>query len=151
MHISKKDQKEDMKSTAYSFTSVGIIGIILLILFLADVLPFHAAGYMKIMMAIVMGGTLCIFLFVGIHAFMTLKKLDAEADAEETLVSEITEWFCSSYTAADIDENQETESTEETRYFDRYEVMKQYILTKYPDLEDDFLDALIEALYAEIF
>lgn len=151
MHVSKKAQKADMKSTAYSFTSVSIIGIILLILFAAGILPVQIAEHMKIMLIIVMGGTFGVFLIIGLHAFGSLKKLDAEADTEEKLIAEITEWFRSSYTAADIDQKPDNEAPEETRYFDRYEVMKQLILAKYPNLREDFLDHMIETLYAEIF
>ena len=36
---SKASQTEDMKSTAYTFTGVGIIGLVLLVLFFCGVLP----------------------------------------------------------------------------------------------------------------
>lgn len=147
----QKTQKEDMKSTAYSFTSVSIIGIILLVLFLTGVFPVQVAGYMKVMLAVIMGATLVLFLIIGLHSFANLKKLNTEADAEEHLISEITKWFQNTYTTDDIDQNSDREAAEETLYFARYEVMKQLILAKYPELEEDFLDNLIETLYADIF
>ena len=36
-------------------------------------------------------------------------------------------------------------------YFARYEVMRQNIVGKYPDVEEALLDHIIETLYAEIF
>ena len=38
---SKASQTEDMKSTAYTFTGVGIIGLVLLVLFFCGVLPYY--------------------------------------------------------------------------------------------------------------
>ena len=52
---SKASQTEDMKSTAYTFTGVGMIGLVLLVLFFCGVLPIHITGAARILTGLVMG------------------------------------------------------------------------------------------------
>ena len=65
-YVSKKTKKEDVTSTAYTFTIVSVAGFILLILFGLDLLPFHSASYTKTLILIVMGVMFAIFFFIGI-------------------------------------------------------------------------------------
>lgn len=150
-YVSKRTKKEDMKSTAYSFTLIGIAGIILLILFLAGVFPVETAIHTKIMSGIVMGGMFLIFLCVGLHSFSQIKQLDKEADCEEDTYAKIIEWFRSTYTASDIDAEVNLEQPEEMLYFSRYEIMGRFIQESFGDLEESFLDHIIEDLYSEFF
>ena len=82
-YVSKKTKKEDVTSTAYTFTIVSVAGFILLILFGLDLLPFHSASYTKTLILIVMGVMFAIFFFIGIKSFMELKTLSNAADREE--------------------------------------------------------------------
>lgn len=150
-YVSKKSKTEDMKSTAYTFTIVGILGLILLVLFAVGVIPLHTANYMKIMICIVMGAMFVIFLVIGIRSFAQIKPYSDAATTEEQLLSEILAWFRDSYDKAVIDADIDTTLQEEMLYFSRYEVMRRYITEKYPDVEDSLLDHIIETLYAEIF
>lgn len=150
-YISKAAQREDMKSTAYAFTFVGALGLVLLALFATGVLPIAVADSSRIMIDIVMGAVFVIFLVIGIRSFGQLKRLKEEAVLEEALSEEITEWFRQTYTKEQIDASVDTEGSEETLYFARYEVMKQFITKAYPSLEASFLDHMIETLYTELF
>ena len=82
-YVSKKTKKEDVTSTAYTFTIVSVAGFILLILFGLDLLPFHSASYTKTLILIVMGVMFAIFFFIGIKSFMELKTLSNAAAREE--------------------------------------------------------------------
>lgn len=149
-YVSKKAKAADLKSTAYTFTFVSVIGIVFLILFLFDVLPFETAFHMKVLTSVVMGILFFIFLIIGIRSFLEIKAITHAADEEEQLFTEITEWFSGRFTAEDMEG--ESEITEETqRYFCRYEAMQQAISEKYPNLDEAFLDHIIETLYPELF
>lgn len=148
---SQKSKAEDMKSTAYTFTIVGVLGILFLILFATGVLPLHTAQYMKIMICSVMGAMFVIFLFIGIRSFTQIKTITHAADSEEDILSEAFSWFRSFYQASDIDADLDTEQPEEILYYSRYEVMHRIIQEKYPDMDASLLDHIIETLYAEIF
>lgn len=150
-YVSKKSKTEDLKSTAYTFTIVGIAGLILLVLFALDILPLHTAPYMKVMISLVMGAMFIIFIFVGVRSFQQIKTSASEADDEETMLTEILEWFRATYDKASIDADLDSNEPEETLYFTRYEVMRTFIIEKYTSIDESLLDHIIETLYAEIF
>ncbi len=150
-YVSKKSKTEDMKSTAYTFTIVGIAGLILLVLFAAGVLPIYTADYMKVMICIVMGALFFVFFVIGIRSFAQIKSYSDAADSEEQLLSDVLTWFRDTYDAAAIDDEVVPGQQEEILYFARYEVMRRYITEQYPDVEESLLDHIIETLYAEFF
>lgn len=151
VYVSKESKKEETKSTAYSFLLVSILGFIALILFATGVLPIHVADYMKIMLCVVMGVMLLIFFVIGIVSLRQLKTLDTQAQKENNLESEIISWFTDTYTANDIDESFCEEVSGQDLYFKRYEIMTRFLSKQYPDLEETFLDHLVEELYGELF
>lgn len=150
-YVSKKSKTEDLKSTAYTFTVVGIVGLILLILFALDILPLHTAPYMKVMISLVMGTMFIAFIFIGVRSFRQLKTSATEADDEETLLAEVLTWFRGTYDKSSIDADLDNSEPEETLYFSRYEVMRTFITEKYASIDESLLDHIIETLYAEIF
>ena len=151
VYVSKESKKEETKSTAYSFLLVSVFGFIALILFATGVLPVHAADYMKIMLCIVMGVVLLIFFVIGIVSLRQLKTLGTQAEKENDLSSEIISWFTSTYSAKDIDESMDEEVFDQDLYFKRYEIMTRFLSKQYPDLEETFLDHLVEELYGNLF
>ena len=151
-YVSKKTKKEDVTSTAYTFTIVSIAGFILLILFGLDMLPFHSTSYTKTLILIVMGIMFAIFLFVGIKSFMELKSLSNAADREEQQFEEICHWFLDTYTAEKINADAGiSDASDEQNYFLRYEVMRSLLLKKYPKTDASLLDHIIETVYDKIF
>ena len=130
VYVSKESKKEETKSTAYSF---------------------HVADYMKIMLCIVMGVMLLIFFVIGIVSLRQLKTLGTQAEKENDLSSEIISWFTSTYSAKDIDESMDEEVFDQDLYFKRYEIMTRFLSKQYPDLEETFLDHLVEELYGNLF
>lgn len=151
VYVSKESKKEETKSTAYSFLLVSVFGFIALILFANGVLPVHVADYMKIMLCIVMGVMLLIFFVIGIVSLRQLKTLGTQAEKENDLSSEIISWFTSTYSAKDIDESMDEEVFDQDLYFKRYEIMTRFLSKQYPDLEETFLDHLVEELYGNLF
>lgn len=151
VYVSKESKKEETKSTAYSFLLVSVFGFIALILFATGALPVHVADYMKIMLCIVMGVMLLIFFVIGIVSLRQLKTLGTQAEKENDLSSEIISWFTSTYSAKDIDESMDEEVFDQDLYFKRYEIMTRFLSKQYPDLEETFLDHLVEELYGKLF
>ena len=145
VYVSKESKKEETKSTAYSFLLVSVFGFIALILFATGVLPVHVADYMKIMLCIVMGAMLLIFFVIGIVSLRQLKTLGTQAEKENDLSS------TSTYSAEDIDESMDEEVFDQDLYFKRYEIMTRFLSKQYPDLEETFLDHLVEELYGNLF
>ena len=151
VYVSKESKKEETKSTAYSFLLVSVFGFIALLLFATGVFHVHVADYMKIMLCIVMGVMLLIFFVIGIVSLRQLKTLGTQAEKENDLSSEIISWFTSTYSAKDIDESMDEEVFDQDLYFKRYEIMTRFLSKQYPDLEETFLDHLVEELYGNLF
>lgn len=156
IYVDQNTRLEDMKSTAWSFSIVGIAGILLLILLWMGVLPLQIVQDTKIILTVVMGILFAFFLFVGIHAFASLNKLRMSASNEKNTYDAIISWFMDSY--AEALRNKDfagTESTDvnssELLYFPRYQEISTIITSKYPNLSEEFLDHIVEDLYAKIF
>ena len=88
---------------------------------------------------------------IGIVSLRQLKTLGTQAEKENDLSSEIISWFTSTYSAEDIDESMDEEVFDQDLYFKRYEIMTRFLSKQYPDLEETFLDHLVEELYGNLF
>lgn len=150
VYVSKKKKAADLTSTAYSFTLVSIAGILFLVLFFTGVLPFETPFPTKVLASVVMGIMFLAFLAIGIRSFMELKSLSAAAEQEEQTLAEITDWFRSTYPREALKETEEGEE-ESQLYFSRCERMQALILEQYDNLEENFLDHIIEMLYEEYY
>ena len=153
MYKDAKSRVEDVKSTAWSFAVVGVLGLVFLILLDLDVLPFHLMTHMKILMSVVMGLVFSIFLVIGIVSFFSLKKVAQNADSPANREKEIMEWFLQNYAealrnyrTADMDP-----SEPESLYYPRYEKMCELIREQFGPLPSDFREHIVEALYEQIF
>jgi hypothetical protein len=146
MYVNPDTKVEDYRSTAWSFTIVGAVGLV----FNFGILPVAFSGVRNVMMTIVAGIIFLIFLIIGIRSFLSLRKLSAAAKAENSLDAEIKEWFLGEYTESMKDFSAEDETDEEI-YYPRYRKMSELILAKYPGISEDFLDHVIEELYSELF
>lgn len=152
-YIDKRSQYEEMKSSAYTFLFVGVLGILAMILIALDIIPLHMAAYMRVIMAIVMGGLFLFFLFIGVQSFRKMKGLSSEADSEETLTNEILTSFLNGHTAASIDASISDAGTMENEqlYFYRYEQIKRILSEDHPGLAEDYTEDLIEKIYTSLF
>ena len=130
---------------------VSVFGVKELMLLATGVIPVHVSDYMNIMLCIVMGVMLLIFFVIGIVSLRQLKTLGTQAEKENDLSSEIISWFTSTYSAKDIDESMDEEVFDQDLYFKRYEIMTRFLSKQYPDLEETFLDHLVEELYGNLF
>ena len=152
-YIDKRSQYEEMKSSAYTFLFVGVLGILAIILIALDIIPLHMAAYMRVIMAIVMGALFLFFLFIGVNSFRKMKDLAAEADDEENTTKKILETFLTDHSAASIDAAipKADQLGNEQLYFFRYEQIDRILSEKYPELAEDYKEDLIEKIYTRLF
>ena len=150
--VKAEEKANNFKSSAYALTIVGAVGLIAMILIMVGIIPLHFAANVKIIAYIVLNLMFMVFIIMGIHSMMTAKKYDGEANMENSKTAEILEWFAATYKADAIDQLTEgMEGEEELNYFKRTEVMKHLMLKQYPELEDAYLEHLIDELYQGIF
>lgn len=145
MYIENNAKLEDNKSTAYTFLLVGTGGLIFVILYAAGIIKLPLSDYMKVLMTLLLTVMFIAFLGIGIIHFKRIKTMKEAADHEDSLTDEIKTWFLASYEGADV----EAEGADV--YFLRYEQMKDYLHTKYSDLEEEYEDHLLEMMYNELY
>lgn len=154
IYIKKSHSLEDAKSTASTFTVMGIIGIVAVALIGVGVIKLPMDSFSKIMFCSVMGLLFLFFIATGIHSFLQIGKLKDASASEENLTKELKEWFLATYTADIIDKYAAVDPqllSAEQLYFPRTEKMHQLIAMKYQNLDEAFFDEMIEELYSEIF
>lgn len=153
MYVDPNVKAEDNRSTAWSFTIVGGIGFIFLILLELDILPIHIYGSQKILIEVVMGIMFLTFFSIGIRSFLSVKKLNAQAQNETSLEKEITDWFLENYTEYMISYTDEDmdESNPETYFYPRNDKICELIHNQYPSISDEFKEHIAEQLYITIF
>lgn len=143
---------EEYKSSGYTLILFGEIGLLFLILTATGVLPigFMSGNYLAIG---VLGGFFLVLLVCGIQSMKAFHSCKELAVSEDSLRDEVLKWCRDSLKAEEIDHKAGTSDTltEEEKYFGRSEQMKKLISEKFMNLEDGFLDTLVDQLYTEIF
>lgn len=152
IYVKKETAYEDAKSTASTFLVIGILGIVALILIQLNVIPIHLSDYMKNMTTIVMGILFVIFTVVGIVYQTNLKRMKAEITTEATNSQAIMEWAQSSLDINEIDSKLDEElTTEETKYFARFEIIEQRLTEQFPNLNPSFQEYMMEEIYSTLY
>lgn len=121
-----------------------------LILNALDVLPIHFAfeGLSGILFYIVMGTLLNVFLIGGIVSLKSAGKIKSEIKSEEDFTSSVISYITDTYTKDSIDEH--FSSTDEANlYFEREAFIKKAISDKFGELDEAYLDKLIEDIYQQ--
>lgn len=150
-YVSSAEKAHENKTSAYTLLAIGCVGLFVVILLFFDVLPINIAN--EYMFSGVMGAMFLLFIVLGCNSLRSAKVFEGEAGRESNLTLEIRKW-CQGYIfpnnideELDIQEN----TTEELKYFARSEKMKEMIMAQFMNLDEDYLDNLIDEIYPEIF
>ena len=150
------ERAEEHRSSAYTLILVGGIGVILIGLFFFDVLPFSMVGFGKYMITGVMGVLFILFLVMGLISMKNSQILAVKAGKEENLTKEIKKWCLNNFMPAQLDATIFTEDEvdvigDEVKYFRRIEKMQEILGNQFLNLEEGYLDRLIDEVYPDIF
>lgn len=151
-YMKASEKYEETRSSAYSFLFVGGIVLILDILTITGVLsiPFLANN---ILAYIVLGALGIIFLVIAISSFCNLKRLKLKADEEETFTNEVVTQFLENYSTQDINDDLigRDEMSDEVATLRRYSIIKNKLVSTYPELDESYIEYLCEELYLKLF
>lgn len=146
-YVKKEDQFTELKSTANTFFFISIAGIIILILNALEVISLFQGA----LTYIVMGGLFIAFLYVGVTTYTKSKKIQKEITSETDLTTSIEKWLDQNVTKEILDSIDEEESNAEISFFQKLDHMKELILEQFGDLDDGYLDHLVEEYYNSHF
>lgn len=157
------ERAEDNKSSAWTLLSVGVVGIIVLVLVMIGLIPIHFYGITKYMVYGVMFALFILFIVMGLVSLRNSKIFAKKAESESSLSDTMKEWCLANLNAEELDENlfgieENNESissgeevSEEEKYFKRNEEIKRLISDKFMNLDEGFLEDFVDHIYDEMF
>lgn len=143
---------EDFKTSAFSLLFVGIIGLIVVVLCITGVIPLGGIGISSYFTYTVMSIMFVVFIIIGLHSMKSSKVYKEAAIEENKLTEELKKWCMENLTAKRVDEVLKLEdNADEIKYLKRMDRMKVLVSSNYVNLDDAYLDALLDSIYPEIF
>lgn len=153
VYVNNEERAEENRTSAYTLLSVGTAGLIAVILFFFGIIPIHMAVFSKYMISGVMGVMFLLFLVMGIVSLRNFKLFKKRAAKENNLTAEIRKWCLQNLHKETIDEalGFDTSISEELKYFQRFEVVKSAIQKQFMNLDESYVERLVEEMYPELF
>lgn len=152
VYVNNEEKAEENRTSAYTLIVVGIIGIVIDLLFFIDVISVNMTKFNKYMVSGVMGAMFILFLVMGIVSLRNFKIFKQRAKTENNLTNNIREWCLQNLNQEDIDNNFDFKDVpDELKYFQRFSYVKEKINSQFLNLDDLYLDRLVEELYSDIF
>ncbi len=145
------EKAKDLKSSGYTLTIVGAVGILVMILIIAGVIPFKLSGVFDVIFKGVMSLLFLMFLVMGVRSLKKARTVSEDAERETDKKEEIKRWFLETYDKETIDKEANPDEDDNDLYFDRVEVMRHKISDRFMDVEESLMSQLIEELYTGLF
>lgn len=145
------DKYSDLKSSGISLIVVGILGVVFILLKKINIIDFDFYSLYDTIFTVLFTIIFFAILFFGFFSLSKAKKIAGNIQSEEEVTDSILIWFNANHSAESIDGAIEISDSEEPAYFRRTEYMKNVINEKYGDLNEGFLDSIVEELYSEFF
>ncbi len=152
VYVNNEEKAEEHKTSAVALLAVGFIGLSLMILFFIGVIPSSMSAFGKYMMCAVMGALFVLFIVMGFVSFKNSKDFSTKADSENNLTNEIKKYLNETINKETFDDiygiNAENE---ELKYFDRFKKIKELIYSQFMNLDDSYVERLIDEIYQDLF
>ena len=148
VYVDAQSRYQEYKSSGIMFLVFAVLFLICGILNVSGMINFMASTVSLVLIF----GIAIIFAYVGITSLMKVSGLKEEASAEENVIEDILDYLKSEFPKEEVikitPENGNTdELTSEELYFVRIAEIKNYVMSEYPDKDENYLDALIEDYY----
>ena len=152
VYVNNEEKAEENRTSAYTLLSVGGVGFVFIILLFLDVIDLHMSVTNKYMVTGVMGVLFLLFIVMGVVSMKNSRVLKRRASKENKLTLEIKKWCVENMKKEQVDERCGLAGQpEELKYFQRFDYMKKGIEKQFVNLDEGYLDRLIEEIYPEIF
>lgn len=144
---------EDNKSSGQTLLVVGFLGMIFVGLSVFEIIPFKLSGSTGYMTYGVIGALFVLFIVMGFVSMRSSKVFAKEAESENTLKDAIETWCISNFNTYEIDVELfgGEDISDEEKYFRRIAYMKFHICKQFVNLNEDFLEHILDEIYTEVF
>lgn len=152
LYENSADRAAENKSSAYMLLIVGGLGLVVVALGIAGVLPFRLTGTMKYMTYGIMSALFILFIIMGVISMKSYHIFAKKAESENSLRSTIEKWCMENIKSSDFEgEISAAEVSEEEKYFKRASWMKEKISKQFLNLDEAFLENFVDEIYDKIF
>ena len=151
-YVNNEEKAYENKSSAYTLLTVGTAGILLMTLVFVEVIDLGISITNKYIVTGVMGVLFILFIIMGIVSMKNSRILRKKASKENNLTIEIKKWCVENLEKSEIDHTLNLAGIqEELQYFQRFDYIKAAVQKQFMNLDEGYLDRLIEEVYSEIF
>lgn len=143
-YLNSAQKAEENRSSAWSLILIGGIGIVVIILGVMGLLPIQVGN--AYMFYGVMSAVFILFIVMGMVSMKNARFFAKNAESENNLKKTLLEWCKENLKAEEIDSRiQNTGAmSEEELYLQRYEIIKYMINYQFMNLDQHFVDTLID-------
>lgn len=142
------------KSSAVVLLVVGIVGMAVIIACLTGIIPVNLSQTSKYMTYGTMSALFLIFIIMGLISMKSYRVFAKKAASDNSVKESMKKWVEENLKKEEIDaeafaygEN----TTDEEKYFRRYEVLKRRIGRQFMNLDESFMESFIEEVYAKMY
>lgn len=140
VYVNAKDRYEEYRSSGFLFLFLGITMLVFALLNAVGLLAVLTAAFSLILLFLF--GIALIFL--GISSLRRSKAVAGEEKTEEAQTAQVMEFLRTVFPVAVLSAMAEEELAPELLYLKQFEAMKEQAKAEFPDVEEAFLDSLLE-------
>ena len=152
LYRDNSERANENRSSAWILLSIGGLGIIVLSLGITGVIPLHFSN--AYVFYGVMAAVFILFLVAGIVSMKNALRFEKSAESENSLKSTLLEWCRQNLRGEELELQIKTDENEqdEILYFKRFEVIKARMNHQFMNLDQGFLEKLIDdTVYEMVF
>lgn len=150
MYQDSSERASDNRSSGWMLLIFGIVGLAVVILGVLGVLPVGFGN--KYLYCGVMGAVFILFVVAGVVSMKNAKFFDKKAESENSLKSTLLEWCRDNLDASEIDSKVGGSDGSEVQYFKRMSYIKAKLNHQFVNLDQGFLDRLLDdSIYDMVF
>lgn len=145
VYVKKADESKDMFSTAVTFLGFAAALFVFMLLNAFKVITVFSNITSLILLGLFSIGC-CL---VGINAIKRSRRAEVASVEEEKLTKQLDEWLLENVTPEMFAELNGESLSEEILYLRRTEIIKARIAKEFPNLDENYVDDLVEDFYNE--
>jgi len=150
-YVSAVSRYEDYRSSGFTFTVLGGLGVIFAVLNFMEVFTLFGSTFSSLVLFLMFG----IFLGLGVFSFVKASTLKEGAEQEKKTVAEVKAWMEENFTkdmlvsSASVDDEDAEVKTEELLYMVRLDQLVGRVLNVFPDLHDSLAEQLVDEFFGQ--
>lgn len=140
VYVNAKDRYQEYRSSGFLFLFLGVAMLVFALLNVIGLLTVLTATFSLVLLALF--GVALIFL--GISSLRRSKTVAVEEKTEEAEAAQVMEFLRTSFPPDVLSDMAEEDLAPELLYLKQFDAMKEQVGTSFPNLEEAFLDSLLE-------